>query len=108
MYNTFDFGITIERAMASLLLLFLIFNMYMAYRNYKVIKERERVKKMIFIKDETGNHIYSTLAINELISEMNKISSYFQMLLKVWIPVEQFYADFVDKIEKGEIPKELK
>ena len=102
---TFGAGITIDKVMISLLLLVFIFNIYMAYRNYKVFKEREKIRKVIFVRDENNKYIYSESEVAELLSEMNKTASYRQMLLKIWIPVKQFYIDFVDKIERGEIPK---
>lgn len=92
--------INIDMIVSTLLLLAFILNGYLFYRNYKVFKEREKIRKLIFIKDENDNYIYSTSEITELLLEMDKAASYYQMLLKIWIPVKQFYTDFVDKIEK--------
>lgn len=108
MYVVNGLEITADMMMSTLLLLFLILNGYLLYRNYRVFKERGKMREIIFKKDENDDYIYSITEIFEIVLELEKNSSYFQMLFKIWIPVKTFYIDFIEKIEDGKLGENKK
>ena len=82
----------------ALLVTFLLFNCYLAYRNYKVYEERGRIidKTYNLNKKDISKREYDLLDYR---SDILEKYTYSEMLFKFWIPVKDFYKD-IDWKEK--------
>ena len=83
----------------------LVFNIYMMIRNTLVFRERERLRKIIFEKNDDGNYKYNEKEVIELMDKSGiMVHDYMKMVFQFWKPVKSYYRDFLSKLESGVIP----
>ena len=86
-------------------ILLLAFNIYLLIRNTLVFREREKLRKIIFEKNEDGTYKYNEKEIIELMDKSGlMVHDYMRMVFQFWKPVKSYFRDFLSKLESGSIP----
>lgn len=80
--------------MAEIIVIFLIFMIYMAFRNHAVCREQIRLCNVIYElnKADIDNGTYTTAKATGRYEKLEEIS-YEKMLLNFWRPVKSFKDD---------------
>jgi len=70
------------------------------YLNNRVFNERMRVHNKIFERDKNNNYKRNVFETTRLVTEMNTISVYGEMLWRFWKPIRSFYEEFMRDLEE--------
>jgi len=65
-----------------------------------VFNERMRVHNKIFERDKNNNYKRNVFETTRLVTEMNTISVYGEMLWRFWKPIRSFYEEFMRDLEE--------
>jgi len=65
-----------------------------------VFNERIRVHNKIFERDKNNNYKRNVFETTRLVTEMNTISVYGEMLWRFWKPIRSFYEEFMRDLEE--------